>query len=78
PQQRQGLGRLAAVEVDEARAGGRAQVPGLAQVVVERQEGMSAARAALSAESHERLREGTQRLSVLIRQFFRLAEPPPG
>lgn len=50
----------------------------LAQVVVERQEGMTAARAALSAEAHQRMREGTQRLSVLIRQFFRLAEPPPG
>lgn len=50
----------------------------LAQVVVERQEGMSAARAALSAESHQRLQEGTQRLSVLIRQFFRLADPPHG
>lgn len=50
----------------------------LAQVAVERREGMSAARAALSAEARQRLEEGTQRLGALIRQFFRLGDPPTG
>ena len=48
----------------------------LARVVAERREGMSAARAALSAEAAQRLAESAQHLGGLIRQFFRLPAPP--
>ena len=50
----------------------------LAHLAAERREGTTAARAALSAEASQRLRESAQHLGTLIRQFFRLPPPRPG